>query len=221
LEEYAADHDYQPAEPRQTEPQPAEPQPAETDSSDSAVREDHLLLMHLLYTGRAEKRGAGYQEGYASLDSLREVSGLPAWRVWELIEELQERDLVSCIWVSRGLRSPSAEDSRETSADLRFLRGTQAGLTSEGLSYPSLADYRGVRQQRRWERPDPKTGQARPRQASPPRAPSRKLERIPQASGGYHLYRPREQAARRLLYLVCLLCVIVLAAGTILVLAIT
>jgi hypothetical protein len=217
LEEYAADHGNH-------------YRPAEAEGPDEAVREDHLLLMHLLYTRRAEKRDeTSHHEGYASLDSLREVSRMPAWRVWEVVEELQERNLVSCIWVSRGLRSPSADASRETSSDLRFLRGTQSGLTSEGLSYPPLMEYHQTRQQRHWERPEPNPGprQSRPRRQqapSPPRTPGhtgRKPGSLSQAPGGYHIYRPREQAARRLLYLVCLLCVVILAATALSVLALT
>lgn len=192
---------------------------------DSGVDGDHLLLMHLLYAGTEDKGGgADYREGFASLDSLREASGLPAWRVWEIIDDLQELDLVTCIWVSGGLRSPSSAGvSGETSSDLRFLRGTRAGLTPEGRSYPPLLEYRRQKQHRRREKPDSKIGQARHQQALPsrPRHPGRRPERIPQTSRGYQIYRPREQAARRLTYLACTLCLVLLTTTILLVLALT
>ena len=177
-------------------------------------------MMHLLYVRTTEKNGAAgtvFREGYASLDSLREVSGLPAWRVWELIEDLQELDLVSCIWDSRALRAPSStRAARETAGDLRFLRGTQAALTGEGRSYPPLLEYHRLREQRHWERPGLATGrtrqlqtQTRPRER---RQTGRRLEQARQPSRGYHVYRPREQAARRLAYLACAFVLLILVA---------
>ena len=42
-----------------------------------------------------------------------------------------------------------------------------------------------------------------------------------QPSRAYHIYRPREQAARRLVYLSVALCVVILAAVALVVLALT
>jgi hypothetical protein len=209
--EYVSDHDHQ--SPGNDEGDLHEP------GYGARVDEDHLMLMHLLYAGTEDGGGdSDYREGFASLDSLREVSGLPAWKVWEIIEDLQELDLVTCIWVSGGLKSPSSADvSGETSDDLRFMRGTRAGLTQDGRAYPPLLEYDRLRHRRRREKPDLGAARPRNRQSLPtrPRYASRKPERIPQASRGYHIYRPRERAARRLAYLVCALCFIILVSGAI------
>lgn len=170
--------------------------------------------MHLLYVRTPAKGGSGAEsrEGYASLDSLREISGLPAWRVWELIDDLQELDLVSCIWDSRALRSPSSTGvSGETSGDLRFLRCTQAGLTDEGRSHPPLLEYHRLREQRRWEAAGLTTGRTRQRRAQPRRRyPGSSPPWTHRTSRGYHLYRPQVQAARRLAYLACVLVLLIL-----------
>lgn len=219
--------------------------PDEDSVSRDQVSQDHLLLMHLLYVRRPEKnadsaaRGAVIREGYASLESLREVSGLPAWRVWELTEELQELGLVSCVWNSRALRSQSsAESPVETSGDSRFLRGTQVALTDRGHSYPPLLEYHSQRQQKSWEKPRPvrersersqersqerSSGihQSRQPRQSAGRWPARRLEPLNQPSRAYHIYRPREQAARRLKYLACTFFLLILIAAIYLVLALT
>lgn len=195
---------------------------AETNRGGAPVDGDHLLIMHLLYV-RTPNRGGSEAEsrnGYASLDSLREISRLPAWRVWELIEDLQELDLVDCIWDSRAARAPApaGTGSGETSGDLRFLRCTQAGLTAEGRSYPPLLEYHRLREQRRREAMSPATGRTRQRQTQPRRRyPVGRPQWTRQPSRGYQVYRPRVQAARRLAYLVCALCVLILAAVLILV----
>lgn len=181
----------------------------------AAVDGDHLLLMHLLYVRGSDR------DGYASLDSLREVSGLPAWRVWELVDDLQDLGLVSCIWDSRVLRAPSpASTSRETSGDLRFLRCTQAGLTEAGRSYPPLLEYHRLRTQRRWETAGLATGRTRQRQARPRRQylASKTARWKHRPSRGYHVYRPQAQAARRLAYLACGLCAVILALAIYLIL---
>lgn len=176
--------------------------------------------MHLLYTRSVGKTGGsdpkGVKEGHASLESLRESSGMPAWLVWELTEELQELGFVSCVWDSRALRSPSSENSQtETSGEQRFLLGTQARLTDKGRSYPPLQEYSQQRQQRHWEKPKPtpsKSRQPRPSRPSHSRQPAaRKLEPMNQPSRAYHVYRPRERAARRLVYLSVIFSVAVLA----------
>jgi hypothetical protein len=206
--EYVSDHDHQ--SPGSDEENRHEP------GYGARVDDDHLMLMHLLYAGTGDG-DSDYREGFASLDSLREVSGLPAWKVWEIIEDLQELDLVTCIWVSGGLKSPSSAGvSGETSADLRFMRGTRAGLTHDGRAYPPLLEYDRLRHRGRREKPDLSASQPRNRQSLPtrPRYASRRPE-ISQASRGYQIYRPRERAARRLAYLVCALCFIILVSGAI------
>lgn len=214
MAEYVSDYDHQ--SPDSDEENRHEP------GYGARVDNDHLMIMHLLYAGTEDKGGdSDYREGFASLDSLREVSGLPAWKVWEIIEDLQELDLVTCIWVSRGLKSPSSAGvSGETSADLRFMRGTRAGLTHDGRAYPPLLEYDRLRHTRRREKPDLGAAQPRNRQALPtrPRYANRKPERIPQASRGYRIYRPREQAARRLAYLVCALCLVILVSSIVIIL---
>lgn len=207
--EYVSDHDHQ--SPGSDEEDRHEP------GYGARVDGDHLMLMHLLYAGTDDRGGdSDYREGFASLDSLREVSGLPAWKVWEIIEDLQELDLVTCIWVSGGLKSPSSAGvSGETSADLRFMRGTRAGLTHDGRAYPPLLEYDKHHKPR--NSTNLGAAQNRSRQSLPtrPRYASRKPERIPQSSRGYQIYRPRERAARRLAYLVCALCFIILVSGAV------
>lgn len=192
------------------------------------MSQDHLLILHLLYTRIAERGvDSRFREGYASLDSLREISRMPAWLVWELTEELQDLGLVNCVWNSRGLDSLSSRGLEEPSSELRFLRGTQVGLTEEGRSYPPLLEYHQQRQQRRWEKPRASTSrdsgrsQPRPGNPSPGRRPARRLEPLNQPSRAYHVYCPREQAARRLVYLACAFSVLVLAAAIYLILTLT
>lgn len=194
---------------------------------DEPVKEEHLLMMQLLYSPKAGKNGnagPGHRESGASLDTLREASGLPAWQVWELVDDLQEWDLVNCIWDSRPLRAQSSTQvSGETSGDLRFLHCTQAELTDKGLSYPPLLEYHRQRRHRLWEKPAPAADLTHQRQA-PPRRPRYSKHRpkiMQQPSRAYHIYKPREQAARRLAYLSVVLCVMILAAIALMVLALT
>lgn len=224
MAEYIPDYGYGETKGESGEDKRPLPEPVE---GEERVGEEHLLIMHLLYA-RATGKGGGYipgvREGYASLDTLREVSGLLARRVWEVVEELQELDLVDCVWDSRSLKSlSSTRGSGETSGELRFLRGTQASLTNKGLSYPPLLEYRRLRLNRRWENPSPQKEHVDHRQSMPrpQRQPMRKLHIMQQPSQGYHLYRPREQAARRLAYLACALCVVLLATVVLVALALT
>lgn len=180
-------------------------------------------MMHLLYV-KGSKDTTASRGNYASLDSLREVSGLPAWRVWELVDDLQELGLVSCIWDSRSLRSPApASAAGGASGDLRFLRCTQAGLTEAGRSYPPLLEYHRLRTQRRWETSGLATGRTRQRQAQPRRRylESKTAQWKHRPAQAYHVYRPQAQAARRLVYLACALCTGILAVVIYLMLALT
>lgn len=179
---------------------------------DAPVDGDHLLMMHLLYVRTTQKggqAGARVRNGYTSLDSLRQVSGLPAWRVWELIDGLQELDLVSCIWDSRVPRTPAPEQN----ADGRFLHCTQVGLTAEGRSYPPLHDYHRLQDPSRRE---PGEGQRRPETGREPEREPRQERRPPQ---GYRVYRPQVRAARRLAVLACVFAVLVLTAAVAAILA--
>lgn len=217
MTEYISDHGYQ-------RPGRGAGWSAKPDRS-ASVAGDHLLIMHLLHVrGSGKAGGEGSRKGHASLDSLRELSGLPAWRVWELVDDLQELGLVSCIWDSRTLRTPSpASLSGGASGDLRFLRCTQAGLTETGHSYPPLLEYQRLRTQRRWESSGLAPGRTRQRQAQPRRRylASKAAQWKRQPSRAYHLYRPQAQAARRLAYLACAFCAVILAAGIYLALALT
>lgn len=195
---------------------------------DRDVEGDHLLMMHLLYVKGSGGRGApGYRNGYASLDSLREVSGLPAWRVWELVDDLQELGLASCIWDSRASRAPAAPSSASApgsaSGDLRFLRCTQIGLTEAGHSYPPLREYHRLRTQRRWETSGLAPGRTRQRQTHPRRRylASKTLQWKHRPSRAYHVYRPQAQAARRLGYLAVALGAVVLTLAIYVILALT
>lgn len=169
-------------------------------------------MMHLLYVRGSGARGAANsRSGYTSLDSLREVSGLPAWRVWELVDALQELGLVSCIWDSRARSSPSVPSPGSSaggaSGDLRFLRCTQAGLTEAGRSYPPLQEYHRLRAQRRWETSGLATGRSRQSPAYIRRQylASKTAQWRHRPSQPYQIYRPQAQAARRLAYLAAVL----------------
>lgn len=167
--------------------------------SDTPVEEEHLLVIDLLYSWvKSKSARPEFRRGYASLDTLREASELPAWRVWEIIDDLQELGLVSCIWDPRPLRVYS-----ETSEDLRFLRCTQAGLTNKGLSYPPLLEYRRLRQHRRRKKLAAATDHIPQRQAPPrrPRYPRHKPGIMRHHPREFNVHRPREQAVRRLAYL--------------------
>lgn len=217
LTEYASGHGYQRSASATNQ--------RATPGRGAEVGGDHLLIMHLLYV-RTTYAGPGSasRQGYASLDSLRGVSGLPAWRLWELIEDLQELDLVSCVWDSRASKAPASRQlSGESSDDLRFLRSTLAGLTAEGRSYPPLLEYHRMRDRGRWDTAGPAPGRTRRRQSLPrrPRYPGGKLRWTHRPARGYHLYRPQAQAVRRLAYLACLLFAILLATTVYVALALT
>lgn len=249
MAEHAFDHEQSPQGGNGESPEPA---------GNASLSRDHLQMMSLIYTRTAERGRPGTREGYASLDSLREASGLSARRVWEVVDHLQELDLVSCIWDSRALKdsSSSAQDSQKNSGDQRFLRGTQARLTDEGRSYPPLLEFRSQREHKQergsrssrsfgssestadhrrdrrqdsaWpDRPEttfqePQQPQESQQRASQPvSGPDRPQYPQQQPPRGYHVFRPREQAARRLVFLVCAFCLALLVVVIFSILALT